>query len=310
MTLPDSLPDISWRGERVSRIILGTVQLGMDYGVANVHGQPDSTRAREIVQAAWEAGIRHFDTAQAYGTSEAVLGRALRELGVAAEARVASKLTLPCGPEEARASVERTFARLGVERLWCMMFHYPRYLDEWDGPLGEMLEEHRRAGRIEHIGVSLSPLEDAPRCLAHPAMEVLQLPCNAWDRRPVQRGIIKDAQDNGQLCCVRSIYLQGLLTMPPESVAARLPAARDAARAWHAFAASKDMSPKELAVGFAMSLAAPLVIGAETPEQISETVARARRGPLPAQTIEELSAAIDPLLTNDILEPWRWPQVR
>ncbi|HUW59706.1 MAG TPA: aldo/keto reductase [Candidatus Bathyarchaeia archaeon] len=308
MTLPNDLPEIAWHGERVSRIILGTVQLGMDYGVANVHGQPDPARAREIVQAAWEAGIRHFDTAQAYGTSEAALGRALRELGIAGEARVASKLALPRDPAEVRASVETTFERLGVERLWCMMFHYPRYLHEWEGPLGEMLEEYRRARKFEHLGVSLSPLDDAPRCLAHPAIEVLQLPCNAWDRRPVRLGIIEAAQNNGQLCCVRSIYLQGLLTMSPEAVAARLPAAYKAARAWHTFAAEKNMSPKELAVRFAMTVAAPLVIGAETPEQISETVALAHHGPLPPETIEKLSTAIDPLVTDEILEPWRWPQ--
>ena len=309
MTLPDSLPEISWRGERVSRIILGTVQLGMDYGVANVHGQPDPARAREIVRAAWDAGIRHFDTAQAYGTSEAALGRALRELGIAGEARVASKLAMPQDPAEVGASIEKTFERLGVERLWCMMLHHPRHLDAWDGPLGQMLESHRRAGNFEHLGVSLSPLEDAPRCLAHPAIEVLQLPCNAWDRRPMQLGIIDNARKNGQLCCVRSIYLQGLLAMSPESVAARLPAAEGAARAWHAFASSNGMSPNELAIRFAMTLAAPLVIGAETPEQITETIALARRGPLPIQTVEELAAAIDPVVTDEILEPWRWPQI-
>jgi len=288
---------------------LGTVQLGMDYGVANVHGQPDPARAREIVRAAWDAGIRHFDTAQAYGTSEAALGRALRELGIAGEARVASKLAMPQDPAEVGASIEKTFERLGVERLWCMMLHHPRHLDEWDGPLGQMLEGHRRAGNIEHLGVSLSPLEDAPRCLAHPAIEVLQLPCNAWDRRPMRRGILDAVQRNGQLCCVRSIYLQGLLTISPQAVAARLHAAEGASRTWHAFAASKDMSTKELAVRFGMTLGAPLVIGAETPEQITETIALARRGPLPIQTVEELAAAIDPVVTDEILEPWRWPQI-
>ena len=309
MTLPDSLLDVAWRGERVSRIILGTVQLGMDYGVANVHGQPDPARAREIVRAAWDAGIRHFDTAQAYGTSEAALGRALRELGIAGEARVASKLAMPQDPAEVGASIEKTFERLGVERLWCMMLHHPRHLDEWDGPLGQMLESHRRAGNFEHLGVSLSPLADAPRCLAHPAMEVIQLPCNAWDRRPMCLGVIEEANKTGRLCCVRSIYLQGLLTMPPQAIAARLPAAESASRAWHAFAASKNMSPKELAVRFGMTLAAPLVIGAETPEQITETVALARRGPLRLETIEELSTAMDPLVTDEILEPWRWSQI-
>lgn len=304
------LPEIEWGPERVSRVILGTVQLGMDYGIANVHGKPDSATARAIVEAAWEAGIRHFDTAQAYGTSEAVLGEALRDLGVAGEARVASKLAMvagAAGPDDAAASIERTFKNLGVERLWCLMLHHPRILDFWDDWLGELLAGLRDQGQIAHLGVSLSSLEDAPRCLANPAMEVLQLPCNAWDRRPIQQGVFENARKNGRLCCARSLYLQGLLTLPPEDAAARLPGAERAARCWQEFAERQQLSQKELAIRFGMSLGVPLVIGVETPHQLRETVALARCGPLDREAVSALAAALDPVLDDEILEPWRWP---
>jgi len=41
----------------VSRLMLGTVQFGMPYGIANTHGQPDYRRALEILEVALEAGI-------------------------------------------------------------------------------------------------------------------------------------------------------------------------------------------------------------------------------------------------------------
>ncbi|NIA13410.1 MAG: hypothetical protein GWP08_04965, partial [Nitrospiraceae bacterium] len=167
---------------------------------------------------------------------------------------------------------------------------------------------YRDTGQIQHLGVSLSPLADASRCLAHPHMEVVQLPCNAWDQRPMQRGILSAAKEGGRLCCVRSVYLQGLLTLSPEAVATRLPAAVEASRRWHAFTEQQGLSPLELAVRFGVALDVPLVVGAETPGQLRETIALVKRGPLPLESIAALAEAVAPALEDSILEPWTWPR--
>ena len=67
------------------------MQFGIDYGIANITGQPVYNTAMSIVQEAWESGIREFDTAQAYGQSERVLGRIFKDLGIADEVRVITK---------------------------------------------------------------------------------------------------------------------------------------------------------------------------------------------------------------------------
>ena len=48
--------------EDISRLVLGTAQLGMDYGIANANGRPVYNTARSIVQEAWESGICEFHT--------------------------------------------------------------------------------------------------------------------------------------------------------------------------------------------------------------------------------------------------------
>ena len=303
------LQEIPWRDESISRIILGTAQLGMDYGIANRLGQPDQRGATAIIESAWRHGIRHFDTAQAYGASERVLGRALRDLGVSGQAHVASKLSAQLDPahvSELEASIERTFESLGTDRLWCMMLHTASWLDGWERGLGDLLLRYRRSGRFQHLGVSLNSPTEAARCLAHPDMEVLQIACNAWDRRMTRLGVLETARTNGRLCCVRSIYLKGLLTLPVEEVAARLPIAREASTRWHGVAARYGVSPVELAVRFAMTLEQPLVVGAETPAQIADTVRIAHRGPLSHDIIDALGAALDPVVDDTILTPRRW----
>jgi len=52
----DALP----KNESPPKLILGTVQLGMPYGIANTSGQPDHATARALVKAALDNGIRHF----------------------------------------------------------------------------------------------------------------------------------------------------------------------------------------------------------------------------------------------------------
>ncbi len=307
--LSSGLPDLFWRGETLSRVFLGTAQLGMDYGIANAQGKPDDRKAAVLLETAWNLGIRCFDTAQAYGDSEAVLGRVLRAMGVSAEARIVSKLSARMDPvnlSQVADSIERTFDHLGIDRLWCMMFHRATWLDLWDRGLGELLLEHRGAGRIQHLGVSLDSPDEVPRCLSHPAMEVLQLACNAWDRRMPRLRVLETARGNGQICCVRSIYLQGLLTLPPERVAARLPIARQASVRWHEVAARHGMSAKEMAVRFALTLNAPLVIGAESPDQVRETAELAQLGPLSQEVLVALDESLDPVVDDRILTPRLW----
>jgi spore coat polysaccharide biosynthesis protein SpsF len=72
----------------------------MQYGIANVRGKPTEGEALEIVNAAWTHGMRFFDTAQAYGDSKKVLGRAFRSLGFADQVKVVSKLSPEWGAWE------------------------------------------------------------------------------------------------------------------------------------------------------------------------------------------------------------------
>src|ERR1700690_3141155 len=113
-------------------MILGTAQLGMDYGIANRLGRPSSSGSVEIIATAWENGVRCFDTASAYGDSELVLGRAFAELGIARHVSVISKfgadLLAMDGPS-AGAMIEQSLERLGIPRLWALLLHAEDHLE-------------------------------------------------------------------------------------------------------------------------------------------------------------------------------------
>ena len=62
------------KGYTFSKLALGTVQLGMDYGITNLAGQPSVETANDVIQAALKAGVTTIDTSIAYGSSEELIG--------------------------------------------------------------------------------------------------------------------------------------------------------------------------------------------------------------------------------------------
>jgi aryl-alcohol dehydrogenase-like predicted oxidoreductase len=303
------MKDIVWKGERISRFVLGTAQLGMDYGIANVCGQPSEKLACEIVKTALGYGVNCFDTAQAYGNSEVVLGRALRYCGAEPDIKIVSKLSPKLQPTDSEAveqSVETSCQNLGVDQLWCLMLHKADWLNVWDEGLGQILANAKKSRTVKYLGVSVYSLDDAHRALEHPDIQVIQVPCNLWDQRMLRGGIFDLARKKDKLCFVRSIYLQGLLLLPPEKAAEKLPAAKETSQKWHKLAAKFAMEPEQLSIRFGLSLNTPLVIGVESTQQIEENVQFYEQAPLPGDTTEQIWSEMSPLLNDDIINPMLW----
>ena len=60
----------------MSKLVLGTVQLGLKYGITNTSGKPDKVEAYDIIKYAIENNVKEFDTASEYGDSEQLLSYA------------------------------------------------------------------------------------------------------------------------------------------------------------------------------------------------------------------------------------------
>ncbi len=262
------------------RLVLGTVQLGMPYGIANRTGQPSIHHAQEMIRAAWDAGVRFFDTAQAYGESEAVLGECLRKCrqeGADAEPRVITKLHPALSPFDLkgiRYNVDKSLERLGVPALYGLMIHR----EEWLDVLGEGLESLalslQEYGKIRHFGISVYSLERAFQALQTEAIDLIQVPFNVLDQRFLRSGFFSEAEKLGKKTFIRSIYLQGLLLMPPSSLPSSMAYAGAGLERFHMALTSLNVSPQLAAFVFVRCEAprAFYVVGAETVEQVFDNI--------------------------------------
>lgn len=300
-----------WRGNKIPRLVLGTAQLGMNYGIANQGGRPSLQGTLDIISAAWENGVTFFDTAQGYGDSEKALGAACDRLGLLGRANFISKISPELNPLDTKAideSIACTCGNLSVDSLWALMLHRAGWLDYWDRGLGQCLLNAKESGVIRYIGVSVCSAEEAERALGHADIDFLQVPCNIWDQRMLTGGVFSLARKKDKFCFVRSIYLQGLLTMRPEAVGRKLPIAQTAAKRWQGLCAVHGITPNEAAVQFAMSLGTSCVIGAETSEQVRNNCALFRRLRPDPDIIAKIGAAMNPYLNDTILNPGNWGQ--
>jgi aryl-alcohol dehydrogenase-like predicted oxidoreductase len=261
-----------------SRLVLGTAQLSMPYGIRNVSVKPDGKVARRIVQAAWDSGINEFDTGQAYGNSEEILGLVFKRLGISKIAKVISKPHPQLdhlNPGVMLQALEETLARLGQDNLFCYMLHREDFLDLWEYGLGEIFEDFISKALVETIGISVYSPARALQALRSPSITFIQLPTNILDRRFEQAGVFNLAEALGKTIYIRSIFLKGLILMDSQKLPKKLEFASAVLNDLNLFSKDCHISKKALALGYlkATKPHARIIFGAKTPQQVLENCA-------------------------------------
>lgn len=303
-------------GELQASLVLGGVQFGLNYGIANRTGAPDDAELRAILDLAERAGLTHLDTAAGYGESEARIGAALTE---GSPLRVITKLPpdiLAGNPDElilgARTigALERSRERLKRKVLDAVLLHRFEHFGDGKSTVWSHLRMQQVQGQIGRIGCSIYSPSELLVLLRDPDVRLIQLPFNILDRRwlstDVQQAI---AARSDVILHGRSALLQGLLTLDDP---ARWPC--DRALAESCIGAlrglARDLGRRgvvDLCFAYARAQAwlAGIVVGAETAAQMAENIELFRTTPLAPEHMAEVARQI-PEVPDSLLDPSRW----
>ena len=298
---------------RVSRIALGTVELGMDYGFrGSPHYQrPDLQEAISIVHRALDLGITLIDTARGYGTSEEVIGKALKgrrekfvlasKVAVSAEAAESPKPLR----EAIMSSIEASLSALQLETIDLMQIHVLTHPVLRRDEVWSTLEDARRAGKIRFIGASCYGEEVPLAALGNDHIKTLQVPFNALDRRMMPR-VFPGAAKRGIGILVRSAFLRGVLTNQVDSIPARLAPVRDAALKICAGAGQTAQNLSAMALRFCLSFkeVGSVIIGVRSIKELDSNVADAEKGALPETQVAQFCQVSVP--DERLLDPQNW----
>lgn len=157
---------------KVSRLCLGCMTFGEPDRGNHAWTLPEES-SRPIIQRALEGGINFFDTANSYsdGSSEEIVGRALKDFARRDEVVVATKVYYPSGDlteglsrAQILRSIDDSLRRLGMEYVDLLQIH------RWDynTPIEETLEALNdvvKAGKARYIGASSMHTEQFAKAL-------------------------------------------------------------------------------------------------------------------------------------------------
>ena len=237
-----------------SALVLGTAQLGSDYGIVNFRGKVPAAEVAEILDLARGAGIDRIDTAPAYGDAEQVLHSCgIEDFKIITKV---PKLKRDGDADLSSALVDaarRSCQSLGCQRLHGLLLHSADDLTGRDGSeIHAGLLAARDAGLVEQIGVSVYTADEIETVLDRYSVDIIQLPLSVLDQR--LRALLPRLADRGVSAHVRSIFLQGLLLCPVDKVPQGVAQLGPAIEAFRQRAARAGMQVVEAAVAFVRDL--------------------------------------------------------
>ena len=300
-------------GLLVSEISLGTVELGMDYGipVGDEHRRPAEADAARLLNRALDLGVNFIDTARAYGASEEVIGRALKTRR--REVILCSKVAPPPADvhgqalaHHVRASIAESLRALQTDYLDVLKIHSASAEEIRRGEMIAAMLDAVQAGYVRFVGASTYGEEAPLLALADGRYDCLQIAYSAVDRRPEAR-ILPLAQQKDVGIVVRSVLLRGALSHRYTLLPPQLGELKAAIAQLDALRGSEASCLPELAYRYVLAHPAvsTALVGTARLGELEEVVGFAGHPPLPA----ELVAAIRQIVVKDEdqLHPGKWP---
>lgn len=280
-----------------SRLMLGTVQFGLNYGVANTSGKPSFDVCKQILKEAYDGGINALDTAPEYGDSEEVIGKALKELGLDGKYLIVTKIPKindGVDPEKfIRESLEESLRRLQIDCVQAALIHA-----EEDDIYLDVLKSMVDRGLIQTAGISLN---SAAFNTHGGNADCLQVPCSMLDHR------FDNCFGQGDRhCFIRGAYLQGMLLMPEEKIF--IPEIRERRRQLEKL--GMPMAEMALRYLFAKPGSKSVLTGVENVEQLRENVRISKLDPLSDAELEEVNKIVFPELEEMFVAPWLWSKYK
>ena len=290
-------------------MVLGTVELGMRYGINNNEGKPTKEQAFHLLDTAWEYGIRELDTAAAYGDAERVIG----EYHEQRSKRFLVDTKMP--PDLDNAEHERAFLnskeKLNVDTINILYLHsFEQCKDPTTVNYMRLLKENRL---VKQIGVSIYEPQEMKYIIDNlPEIDVIQFPYNILDNyRWEKDNLLQDAHQSGICLYSRSLFLQGLLFKNPQDRFVVNIGAEEALSTINAIASECGVTISQLAYTFVERVAGinEIIMGCQNSSEVKNNLDLTAKGNLvPDETLDRLRN-LSETLPAIVVDPRKWKAV-
>lgn len=269
---------VNSHGVNLSAFSLGTVQLGMTYGLGEDRAKPSEEKAFSILDKAMELGVNNLDTANNYGDSEAVIGRWLSQRRK--ENKELPWVVTKIGPlkhgsydilrDDVMKQTEGCLKNLGQDQLDCLMLHnFEDYSEDRDN-ISKIFQELKDQKLIALSAISAYSRHDYGM-IADSGFDATQIPMNVFDWGQIESGGMQRLADSGMMVFIRSVFLQGLVFHTPEDLDPRMDFCVPYLRKYLELCQEFKLSPAVLALSFVLSTpgVTTAVLGCDNAQQLA-----------------------------------------
>lgn len=283
------------------KLILGTVQFGLKYGVNNEAGLPSEEVVNAILSAANRFGIKKLDTAAAYGVAEERIGNFHGNIDCRFD--IITKFSKDENVNW-KESLENSLSLLKVEKVDSIMFHsfesYKYHKNE--------LKDIVTAGKgilFNKVGVSVYTNEEMESLLNDDLIRVVQLPFNLLDNHLKRGVIIQKLKALGKEIHTRSCFLQGLFFMDENKIPQKIEKLKPFLNEIKQIASANNVHVGNLALQYVLNKAYidQVLIGVETVEQLKTNIMWAENK-IDHKILDQMDSIDVPEI--DMLNPSKW----
>lgn len=249
-----------------TKLILGTVQFGLNYGINNSSGKPSKKEVFAILDAAWKQKIESLDTAEAYGNSIELIGQYHEQrnhrFNILSKFKNVSKGQI----------FEQVKNSLNKLQIPCFqVYSYHSFADYTNHQyLMDELHSLKYNGLIRKVGISVYTNSELEQVIDDKNIDVIQLPYNLLDNQNIRGQYINKAKLNHKEIHVRSVFLQGLLFMDERSIPEKLTPIIPYIQKIRSYCKDKSINLRSLALSYAIynQHIDRVLIGVDTKDQL------------------------------------------
>lgn len=309
-------------GLSVSELSLGTVELGIDYGIAapGHAGRPTREESIKLIHRALDAGINFIDTARAYGDSEQIVGLAVNDrrddVIIATKGEIHTRtasgnLGPPMqGPQlekSIQTSLETSLNLLQTDYVDIWMLHnVDQSVLEQTKILAELFDALRCSGKVRWIGGTFYGVDAPQVALESDLFDVHQITYSVLDQR-VGDCYLEAAQTKNVGVVARSVLLQGVLTTRGDHLPPHLDLLAERSRQFRQLVRKQGdgLTASQAAVTFALAnpMIQSVLIGVSSQDELIENLQGLEHS-VPRSLLKKMTT----LRLDDVelLDPSKW----
>ena len=302
-------------GLSVSRIGLGTVEIGVAYGL-DAAGLPSEQESITLLKSVVDMGVTYIDTARGYGLAEERIGKSGiskneevvigtkfgqflkqdRDLhGIELEKRI-------------REDIDASRKNLNQETLQLTQFH--NELEDYTdfSQIIDIAQKLQDEEKVMHVGIAVRGEAVALAAIESGFFETVQLAYNIVDQRMAEH-VLKQAQEKNIGIINRSVLVKGALTSARTKLPETLALLKNHADQADEIANSLGIDLPTLALRFVLSNStiSTALIGTANANRIESALQALADGPLPDEILGQLETLA--MTDSQQIDPAKWPKV-